>query len=412
MGKEQYLEKRNALIAEAEAFLSNKKVDEAKAKRAEVEALDAEFEKNCKDIANAAALQEKNILDLTKKSAVVEGGTPAAQTEGGKVMDEKEKNVLAYENAFSKYMMNLDLSAEEQGVFDKVNADFMNTTQTAASHSVLIPDTVKAGIWQEIGEAHPILKALNMTFIPGDVTIDKETVSGEDGDWYDEATEVAEGTLGFGTVNLTGCELAKDITVSWKLKKMSVPEFIAYITSKLAEKMGNALAKAVVNGLGKPGEGDTHKPQPKGIVTALNAEGSTPQVVTYTTSIAYTDLTALFAKIKSGYLADAQVYAKNAVIWGQLANIVAPNGVSMFVPDITGGGVARLFGRPVFEEDAVPDNAILVANVAKGYAMNVNENVSMSFEDHVKLRKTDYMSYALIDGDVLTTKAFALLKKS
>ena len=81
---------------------------------------------------------------------------------------------------------------------------------------------------------------------------------------------------------------------------------------------------------------------------------------------------------------------------------------SLKLPD-SGGGVARLFGRPVFEEDAVPDNAVLIANVSKGYVMNVNENVSMSFEDHVKLRKTDYMSYALIDGDVLTTKAFALL---
>ena len=47
----------------------------------------------------------------------------------------------------------------------------------------------------------------------------------------------------------------------------------------------------------------------------------------------------------------------------------------------------------------------------KGYAVNINENMTMYNEDHIKSRTTDYMGYALVDGDVLTTKAFALLKK-
>lgn len=43
--------------------------------------------------------------------------------------------------------------------------------------------------------------------------------------------------------------------------------------------------------------------------------------------------------------------------------------------------------------------------------MNINENMTIYTDDHVKARTTDYMGYALIDGDVVTTKSFALLKK-
>ncbi len=35
---------------------------------------------------------------------------------------------------------------------------------------------------------------------------------------------------------------------------MSIDEFVPYITSLLAEKMGAALAKAIVDGKGKPGK--------------------------------------------------------------------------------------------------------------------------------------------------------------
>ena len=58
------------------------------------------------------------------------------------------------------------------------------------------------------------------------------------------------------------------------------------------------------------------------------------------------------------------------------------------------------------------DDELLLGNVGRGYVMNINENVTLYQEDHVKARATDYMTYAIVDGDVLTTKAFALLKKS
>jgi HK97 family phage major capsid protein len=117
------------------------------------------------------------------------------------------------------------------------------------------------------------------------------------------------------------------------------------------------------------------------------------------------------ALVKSGYLRNAEIYATNNTIWTQLANIVDNTGKPMFIPDVTNGTVGKLFGIPVYEEDGVADGEVFLADVQDGYAINVNEDVSMYFEDHVKARNTDYMAYSLVDGTVLTTKAFGLLRK-
>lgn len=114
--------------------------------------------------------------------------------------------------------------------------------------------------------------------------------------------------------------------------------------------------------------------------------------------------------IKSTYKTGASIYAKSSVIWGVLALLKDNQGRPLFIPDVTAGGVGRIFGLPVKEEDSIPDGDILIGNVARGYAMNVNENMTIYTEDHVKARYTDYMSYAIVDGDVLTTKAFVYIE--
>lgn len=411
--KKNYLQKREALLAKAEAFLNEGKVADAQSVRKEIEQLDADFENTAKELANLNAVKERPVIvDIMNKGLVIEGAVSIEGAAGTAMLPQDETQL--YRNAFAKSMMGMRMAKEEAEVFDRINTEFRNAVQTAAEHTILVPETVKEGIWKEIGEAHPILGDMAMTFVKGDLTILKENLDGDDADWYDEPTEVSEDEVGFGELNLTGCELAKDITVSWKMKKMSIEAFLAYVTTKIAEKMGNALAKAVIEGKGKPGGSDTFKPQPRGIAVALRAESGTPQVVTYTTAegVDYDKLVDVMAKLKSGYLSGASFYAKNTVIWNILAKIKNELGVPMFVPDVSGGGVGRLFGVPVKEEDGVSADEILLGNVAKGYAMNVNENMTMYMEDHVKARTTDYMGYAIVDGDVVTTKAFVLLKKS
>ena len=413
MTKKAYLEKRKALLDEAQNFLNEGKLEEYQAKENEIRELDDKFSQIAKAQANMNALAGNPVVaDLTNLGIQLDA---VSATGAVPVSPQPTNEADLYKVAFAKTMMGMALGQNEAELFNRINDDFRrsNTTQTAAQHSILIPETVREGIWKEIGEAHPLLGDLAMTFVPGDLTIIKEEKPLSDAGALDEDDEAGDDDeLGFGELNLSGCELAKAITVSWKMKKMSIEAFLAYITAKIAEKMGNGLAKWVTVGKGKPATGDTWKPQARGIETVLEAESGTPQIVTYAVNVSYDNLVDAIGKIKSGYLGGSAIYAKNTVIWGQLAKIKDDNKRPLFIPDVTSGGVGRMFGLVVKEEDGIPDDAILIGNVSKGYAINANENISMYQEDHVKQRVTDYMGYAIIDGDVLTTEAFALLKKS
>lgn len=412
--KGKYEAKRNGLYAEAEALVTEGKIEEANAKMEEIKNLDKSFEDSCVAKANLEAIKDKAVVaDFADKVVDVNNLKPAEKTGVEDKAQNKEQSV--YKNAFGKNLLGIALDKNEQEIFDKVNSSFENATQSAATHTVLIPESVRDGIWKEIGNLHPILGDLAMTFVKGDLTITTETNSGATGAFYDEATGTADGELSFGQINLTGCELAKAVTISWKLKKMSIDQFLAYIQTHIAEKMADGLAYGVVSGKGKPSAQETFKPEPKGILTVLGAEANTPQILTFdeaTDLLDYDKITDVFAKIKSGYLSGAFFYAKNTMIFGRLAKIKDENGQPIFVSDPTGAGVGRIFGILIKEDDTIPENALLLANVAKGYACNVNENMTMYQEDHVKARTTDYMGYAIVDGDVITTKAFVYLKKA
>jgi len=192
---------------------------------------------------------------------------------------------------------------------------------------------------------------------------------------------------------------------------MSIDEFETYIITLIAEKMGSALAKAIVEGKGKPSNGDTFKAQPRGVNTALLTDENKKQIVEYEESIGYSNLTSALSKI-SKYVNGAVIYANNITIWSQLAEIKDTTGRPLFIPDIVNNdGIGRILGRVVKADDSIPNGEILIGNLAKGYAMNINEGVTLYTEDHVKRRVTDYVSYAIVDGDVITNNAFAIITK-
>lgn len=417
MNKQEYLEKRQVLMNEAEGLINEGKTEDANAKMEEIKELDNKWEEITKAQANLNALNDSTkITDITAQSLNVKGAkeVDTVNNETFNKSDEKE----IYLTAWAKNMMGNTLTPEEEEVFNKVNADFRNNPQNAFTHTtgntgIVIPERVVEGIWKEIEDTYPLWDDVAKLSVNGNLTLAKGETSTDAG-WYEEDESIEDGKETFGTLNLTGCELARAITVSWKLKAMSMDAFIPYIQSRLAEKMGAALGYGVANGKGKPGESDTFKPEPRGIITALEAETDTPQIVEYTDAapLAYSHFTNAFAKIKAGYLKGAAIYADNKTIWGSIANVLDSNGRPYFVPDVTGGGVGRILGLIVKEDNSIPSGSIIIGNANKGYLANINQAITLDSEDHKKARETDYIGYAIVDGDVVTNKAFALIKKS
>ena len=416
MNKEKYLEQRNALLKEIENLIEEGKIEDADAKMKEVEALDEKWENTKKATANLTALKgSTKVTDIENKSVTVEGGTVVDGILENKVDDKK-----AYEMAWAKTMQGKSLEKGEQEIFDRVNAEFNNTyTHDTGNTATLIPETVVAGIWSRATEMYPLLADVKKFNVKGTLVINKHTaIAAGDAAWYDESTPTADEKNTFGQLTLTGCELAKAITVTWKLRSMATEEFIPYIINELGERVGVALGTAITQGRGKPGEGQTFEPEPLGIETALLAEDSTPQVVTYNPNastpdpLAYEDFTAAIGKIHSSYLAGTAIYANNATIWNRLANLTDSTGRPLFIPDLTSGGVGRMWGFAVKADAGVSNDTVIIGNPNKGYVLNTNEPMSVATEEHVKARTVDYAAYTIVDGGLLDNKAFALIKKS
>ena len=392
MKKEKYLEDRAKLMDEAKQLLDAGSLDEFEAKKKEVEALDAKFDEEAKAEANLAALEGG--VRVNPEAKPVTAGADRAEIVSS----------VEYKRAFLKAMMRKELSADERGAFNIVNA-----TQAAGSHTALIPTTMMKDIWEEMGQLHPVIAdmAPSRTYVKGKVSIPYADITG-DGAWTAETTATSEGTLTSGAVTLDGFDLSKGIAVSWKLYEMSLENFEAFLRRNLSEKVSNALAASSFTGSGSTNN------QPTGVITALEAETNTPQVVTYTAAngITYANLLAAMAKILSGYLPGGSVYATSATIWTLLASILDDTKRPLFIPDVTAGGVGRMFGLPVKAEDGVTAGKVVIGNFGKGYASNINADVEVHYEEHVLARKTDYAAWTLADGKPMTTKAFAELKSS
>ena len=418
MTKEKYLEQRNALMAEIESLIAEGKLDESNAKMEEVKELDNKWEQVKLANANLNALKGNTVgIDLQNKGVEPKEEVTVVETVAEvKVADQ----AALYEVAWAKTLQNKKLEDNEKAVFDKVNAEFRNAyTHDTGNTPTLIPQTVVAGIWKRAEEMYPLLGDIKKYNVRGTLVMNKHTSIAEgDAAWYDEATATADEKNVFGQLTLTGCELAKAITVTWKLRSMATEDFIPYIKNELGERVGVALGTAIAQGQGKPGENDQFKPEPQGIETALAAESNTPQVVTYNPAAAtpdpvdYKKITTLISKIHSSYLSGSVFYANNSTIWTVLANIVDTTGRPIFIPDTTAGGVGRMLGFVVKADAGVSANNVIFGNANKGYVFNTNEPMSLATEEHVKARTTDYAAYTIVDGAVLDTKAFALLKKS
>ena len=400
MDKEKYLEMRNQLISETETLIEENKLKESAQKREEIGNLDKQFEEASKEHANLSALKDEVAsVDLEKNNVKIKGGIEQVDT------IEQQTNEVAYEDVFAKVALDRELNQDEIEIFNQMNPENVYT-HSVTNTEIVIPETVIGGIESTMKELHPILSDVRSTRIKGTVKYVKHTgIEQGDADYYDEETPTADEENTFGELVLGGKELSKAVTVTWKLQAMAVADFIPFLQRELGERMAYAKANAFVRGAGDA-------KYPEGVITALEAQGDTPQIVEFADALAYADLTAARGLIKSSHSSGAKIYANGATIWNTLANLVDNQGRPLFIPDVTAGGVGRVFGIVVVEEDAMNNDEILIGNMANGYKENIQESMTLTTEQHAKARKTDFVGYEVHDAGVSDETAFALIRKA
>lgn len=374
------LEKIKALLAEGKTEEANQLMDQ--------------YEKE-----NPAAFVEPKHTSVENKA--LENQKPEEVINLTKVEGTKATVKPTYEEVFAKVLMGRNLDVKDQAVFSEVNN--LTYTHEVANQPILIPETTMAGILGLIEEQHPFYGEIRKLNVRGNLTIKQHTsVDSGDADFIDEGTPKDDEKNTFAEITLTGFELAKLVRVSFKLEAMAIPEFIAYIQTEIADRVGRTLGKAVFTGTGVK--------QPKGVLTVLAEQAGTPQVVPVTGEVTYKDITALRAKIASQFAPGVKFYAASATIWNTLANIMDGNGRPIFIREVVDGGVGTIFGVPVVEDDGVTVGDIVLGNPAAGMLQNTNEPFSIQTERSVVERETRYQGYTIVDFAVTYTQAFAHLK--
>lgn len=365
--------------------------DEVKAQ--EIKAQLAEVNAELKEAISFAEEQE----ELKAKARQIEGGTVVTRTieglnlGGDKMKAENKFETVEYKNAVLDDLRGV-ATAEQVALIAEAN------NHTTGNTGTVIPNTVVGRIWTKVEEMHPMYADVPKTYIAGNVSYDRQTNAEDNGSWLGEDEATPSVTLKFDTLDLTGHELSKSVDISFKLDAMSRVDFENHLVQELSKKVGKALAVAIYSGTGVK--------MPRGIKTALLADDA-DQIVNYT-EMGYSDLTAMFGKLKSGLLSGAVVYANNQTIWNTLANITDKNGRPVLVTAVTNDRVATIFGVPVRESAEAADGEVLLANHEGGYKCNIQPEVGTGVERDNRNRVTGHFMHIIADGGVLDTKAYVL----
>lgn len=318
---------------------------------------------------------------------------------GGMNMNEKNN----YKNAFLNAIRGNKLSQEEVEVLATKNKSFVDAfTHDTTNTSIVIPRETQDRIWSRAIAGYGVLEDVNRLSVHGELRMVKHSaIEAGDAKWYVEANATEDEKNKFSELVLKGHELSKAVTVSWKLRAMAMEDFENFLVKEIADRISIALGTAVTQGTGTD--------EPTGIITALKDKKEQKVAVAKAGVLTYEELLKAIAKVHSSYKAGAKIYANSTVIWTVLANVVDGNGRPFFEVTSTGEGVGNALGFTVKEDASLKDDEIIIGNPAQGYVFNVNEEMSMTTEDHAKARTTDFVAYMIADGNVIDEQAFALL---
>jgi len=410
MDKKAYLEKRNALLVEAEELLNEGKLDEYNEKVKEIENLDEQFEKIAKAQANMNALKDKvpGQIDLIGDKKPNDNKDPEP---------EDPFNTLEYRKAFMNFCKTGKMPEEFKNLAPQVAGGFMNAdTQTTTSDAAaVIPTTIMQKIIKEMKEYGQIFNRVRKTNIQGGVEVPilslKPTAT-----WINESTVSDRQKVTANTkVQFSYHGLECRVAVSLLANIVTLDMFESEITKLIVEAMIKALDKAVIAGTGSG--------QPLGIT--VDPRVPADNIIT----LSSTDFAKwegwkkkVFAKIPLAYRAGGAFIMAAGTFEGYIDGMTDANGqpIGRINYGITNGPQERFGGREVIlveddvvapYESAVAGDIVAVFCKLSDYCINSNMQMAMyRWLDHDTNQWVD-KAILIADGKILDPKGVIIIKK-
>lgn len=398
MTREQYMAQRNQLMSEAKAFLDAGDMENFKAKKQEVEALDTKYEEEATAQANFAALQDSAVVP-----AVIQNLGEGAPT-GGVV---PAANDIFASEEYATVFMNHVCRGEA------IPAKFRNAavSTTTADVGAVIPTTMVKEIIRGLKERGVIFQQLRHLNIQGGVEIpilDLMPTATWVGEGASETQKLtAKTTVSFKYFGLE-CKIAQSLLVSI----VTIEEFQDTFVDLAIEAILAAAEKGVFKGTGT-GQmlGVCNDPRVTNVVTLSAAEFT--EWVNWKKKV--------FAKIPKRYQT-GKFYMTQGTYEGYIDGLVDKNGqpVARTNYGIADGPTYRFGGKTVETveddvlanyDDAAADEVVAVYMNMKDYGFNSNMTMTVvQWTDHDTNQKKTKVQL-ICDGKIIDPNGVILIKK-
>ena len=250
-------------------------------------------------------------------------------------------------------------------------------------------------------ELNPIIAAVDVSYIPGNVTFPAEDTI-NDANWVEMATAATDSADALKAVTLGAYKLIKTVSITADVQAMAIPAFEAWLTARLANKIEKAVDAAILTGNG------TNKAT--GILQTLTtADGTWASA-----GLVWKDIATIIGKLKSEYRRDASFVMDSNLFFGSIVGMVDTNKQPVVrLADAEGPTSYRLVGYPVIVDDNCTSDHILFGDL-KAYKFNFAKAPEVKSDDSVEFRTGSrvYRAMALADGKLADTNAIVHYKKA
>ena len=243
-------------------------------------------------------------------------------------------------------------------------------------------------------EESPILSRVDLTYIPGNVTIPVESANA-DAAWVEMATAATDSADGITSISLAAYKLIKTVEITADVETMAIDAFESWLVRALGVKIEKALDAAVFNGTGVN--------QATGICTTV-AESTG----TFTKAKAkYADLVNIIAALPSGPAKNALFAMPRKLFFTDVLGIEDLQGQPVVHVDVESPAKYNILGYHVVLDDNVPADTILFGDF-KAYKLNIAKAPAVTSDDSVAFRSGSrvYRALALADGKLAMADAF------
>lgn len=392
---EDYKGQRAALIEEAQASLTDGKLEDFNAKTQEIEQLDADWDVYAKAQADLNALSgtvkpQVNILDIANSGGIV------GQTGG---LD----NDLGHRRAFMNYVL--------RGT--AMPAEFSNASTNTKTGDIgeMIPETILQKILEKMETNGMILPLVTRTAYKGGLTIPTSSAKPTatwvtEGAGSDRQKKTVDGSITFAYHKLR-CA----VSVSLEVETMALSVFETTLINNVSEAMTKALEQAIIRGDGNG--------KPKGILTEAVVAGQNVDIAK-ADKPSYQILIDAESKLPLAY-ENGAVWFMTKQTFMAFAGMTDANGqpIARTNYGISGRPERSLLGRTVILNDYMTsisatlskDEIVAFLFNPKDYLLNTNLNMTVKTYEDNDTDDTVTKAIMLVDGKVIDKNSLVTVTK-